>query len=89
MPNLIYENLDNIRLKNLSKIKNTSYIAKRQIIIKNLRLINKKFKFMQKTLFLAIHYMDHIMLNFETEVKPELIGLCSLIIAGNYYVKIR
>jgi len=31
-----------------------------------------------------VYFMDHILFNFETNYKPELIGLCSLLIAGKY-----
>ena len=82
-PSLIYNNLENSFDNRTINVNNSSnYLLKRAGIIKNLRSINKKLNFKDHTFFLALHYLDHVMLNFETQIRSELIGLCSIILAG-------
>lgn len=66
---------------------NTSYLNKRTSIIHNLKYINKKLKFRVQTVFLAVHYLDYIMFNVETDICHELIALSSLLLAGKLNTK--
>ncbi len=66
---------------------NNNYIIKRLSIIKNLQYITSKLKYRRQTFFLALSYLDLIFSNctyFTQDFSPELIGLISLIIAGNF-----
>jgi len=65
---------------------NNGYIIKRLSIIKNLQYITSKLKYRRQTFFLALSYLDLIFSNctFTHDFSPELIGLMSLIIAGNF-----
>lgn len=65
---------------------NNTYILKRLNIIKNLQYITSKLKYRRQTFFIALSYLDFIFSNFShaSDLIPELTGLISLIIAGNF-----
>ena len=67
-----------------TRLTDNTYLAKRISIIKNLQHITNKLRFRRQTFFLALSYLDYIFSNSNLthDMKPELVGLVSLIIAG-------
>ena len=61
---------------------NTNYLSKRLSVIKNLQFITNKLKFRRQTFFLALFYIDLIYTNKNLDLKPEMLGLTCLILAG-------
>ena len=77
-----------INQKQKSKLINTNYINKRFNIIKNLQYVTNKLKYRRQTFFLALSYLDNIYskASLVHDIKPELVALCCLIIAGIQYL---
>ena len=73
-----------VQTKNETLI-NNSFLSKRLSIIKNLQYITNKLKYRRQTFFLAMAYLDKIyssLCQVKLEIKPELMALCCLIVAG-------
>lgn len=67
----------------LTKLKtSTSYMNKREELIRNLRVLFNKLKFRNQTFYLAVLMMDLILCNHQ-ETKLELVSVVCLILAGN------
>jgi hypothetical protein len=58
------------------------FLHKRQDLIKNMKVICRKFRFRDQSFYLGVHYLDIILSNNTIEVKIELVALCCLILAG-------